>query len=140
MGCLYYFFTWPMYFMYYTLIAMFYIFYYGVIICYHIFKLVVIFIVEIFSFIKVIIGKDNKKKYHSKHQEDSELFFPEVKPLNTKTKEKISWKEEEFEREADLWGLSKEDRRIAKEERMSPADFIEAEERDDDELVTDEWE
>lgn len=32
------------------------------------------------------------------------------------------------------------DKRITKEERMSPADFIEAEERDDDELITDEWE
>lgn len=48
--------------------------------------------------------------------------------------------DEEFEREAQLWSLSEEDKRIAKEERMSPADFIEAEERDDDELVTDEWE
>jgi len=37
-------------------------------------------------------------------------------------------------------GLSEEDKRIAKEERMSPADFVEAEERDDDELITDEWE
>lgn len=45
----------------------------------------------------------------------------------------------EFEREAKLWGLSEEDKRIAKQERMSPADFIEAEERDDDELYTDEW-
>ena len=52
----------------------------------------------------------------------------------------LSWSEEQFESEADLWGLSKEDRKIAKEERMSPADFIEAEERDDDELFTDEWE
>ena len=31
-------------------------------------------------------------------------------------------------------------KRIAKEERMSPADFVEAEERDDDELINDEWE
>lgn len=61
--------------------------------------------------------------------------------FKTKSKEKeMSWKEKEFEREAKLWGLSEEDKRIAKEERMSPADFIEAEERDDDELVTDEWE
>ena len=47
---------------------------------------------------------------------------------------------DEFERDAKLWNLSEEDKRIAKEERMSPADFIEAEERDDDELITDEWE
>ncbi len=32
------------------------------------------------------------------------------------------------------WGLSKEDKKIAKEERMSDADYIEAEERDDDNL------
>ena len=51
-----------------------------------------------------------------------------------------SYKDMEFDKEADLWGLSNEDRRIAKDERMSPADFIEAEERDDDELITDEWE
>ena len=31
-------------------------------------------------------------------------------------------------------------KKMAKEERMSPADFVEAEERDDDELITDEWE
>ena len=37
-------------------------------------------------------------------------------------------------------GLSEEDRRIAKEERMTPAEFIEAEEYDDDELLKDEWE
>ena len=59
---------------------------------------------------------------------------------NKKKKSKIVYKDEEFNREADLWGLSEEDRRIAKEERISPADYIEAEERDDDELFTDEWE
>ena len=48
--------------------------------------------------------------------------------------------ESEFEREAKKWGLSKEDKRIAKEERMSPADYIEAEEYDDDNLDLDEWE
>ena len=45
---------------------------------------------------------------------------------------------DKFEEEANLWGLSEEDRRIAKEERLSPADYIEAEERDDDVLDTDE--
>jgi len=142
MGCLYYFFTWPLYFMYYTFIVMFYMLYYSVIICYHIFRLIVSLIIEIFAIIKAIIGKNNQKKYYSKPEENNELFFQEISPLNikTKSKEKISWREEEFEREANLWGLSKEDRRIAKEERMSPADFIEAEERDDDELFTDEWE
>jgi len=63
---------------------------------------------------------------------------------NTNSKTPIikdnNYKDVEFNKQADLWGLSKEDRRIAKQERMSPADFIEAEERDDDELITDEWE
>ena len=57
-----------------------------------------------------------------------------------KKEKELSWEEEKFEREADLWGLSEEDRRIAKEERMTPAEFIEAEEYDDDELLKDEWE
>ena len=35
------------------------------------------------------------------------------------------------------WGLTKEDKKIAKEERMTDADYIEAEERDDDNLDTD---
>jgi len=50
-----------------------------------------------------------------------------------------SYEEKKFEEEAELWGLSEEDKRIAKQERMSPADFIEAEERDDDLLDTDEF-
>lgn len=54
-------------------------------------------------------------------------------------KNKRSWKEKEFDKQADLWGLSKEDRRIAKQERMSPADYVEAEESDDDELLKDDW-
>lgn len=54
-------------------------------------------------------------------------------------KNKKSWKEKEFDKQADLWGLSKEDRRIAKQERMSPADYVEAEESDDDELLKDDW-
>lgn len=66
------------------------------------------------------------------------IFEPDIK--NKKKEKRLSWKEEEFEREADLWGLSEEDRRIAKEERMTPAEFIEAEEYDDDELLKDEWE
>ena len=55
---------------------------------------------------------------------------------NNKPKKKSNkYRDIEFNKQADLWGLSEEDRRIAKQERMSPADFIEAEERDDDELV-----
>ena len=61
-------------------------------------------------------------------------------PLKSNSnKNKKSWKEEEFNKQADLWGLSKEDRIIAKQERMSPADYIEAEESDDDELLKDDW-
>lgn len=48
--------------------------------------------------------------------------------------------DDEFESEAKLWGLSEEDKKIAKKERMSPADYIEAEEYDDDNLDLDEWE
>lgn len=70
----------------------------------------------------------------------------EVMPKNVKKEKKkektkkLSWKEEEFEREAKLWGLSEEDKQIAKAEGFTPADFVEAEERMDDILDTDEWE
>ena len=43
----------------------------------------------------------------------------------------------EYDKENDIWHLSGEDKRIAKEERMSYADYIEAEERDDDNLDDD---
>jgi len=46
--------------------------------------------------------------------------------------------EEKFEKEADKWGLMEKDRQIAKKERMTPAEYIEAEERDDDNLDYDE--
>ena len=36
-----------------------------------------------------------------------------------------------------ICGLSKEDKKIAREERMTDADYIEAEERDDDNLDDD---
>ena len=52
-------------------------------------------------------------------------------------KQKISWRDKEFDKQARLWGLSKEDKKIAKEERMSPADYVEALENDDDELDED---
>ena len=42
-----------------------------------------------------------------------------------------------FDKEAKLWRLTEEDKRIAKEERLSPADYIEAEERDNDDLIDD---
>ena len=57
--------------------------------------------------------------------------------VNFNNNKKTSWKEDEFEREANILGLSKEDKRIAKEEGMNPSDYIEAEENDDDELDED---
>lgn len=96
-------------------------------------KLVSYFIIWLFQ---VIYNIFSKKKMH--------INFPEssFKKTNVKSNKivKRNYKDEEFDKEAELWGLSEEDKRIAKEERMSPADFIEAEERDDDELITDEWE
>lgn len=56
---------------------------------------------------------------------------------NNISNKKKKYQKDDFDREADLWGLSKEDRRITKEERMSPAEYVEAEERDDDNLDTD---
>ena len=58
-----------------------------------------------------------------------------IKP--TTTTKKINNKESSFDKEAKLWGLTEEDKRIAKEERLSPVDYIEAEERDNDELIDD---
>lgn len=96
-------------------------------------KLVCYFIVWLFQ---VIYNIFSKKKMH--------INFPEssFKKTNVKSNKAVkrNYKDEEFDKEAELWGLSEEDKRIAKEERMSPADFVEAEERDDDELITDEWE
>ena len=63
---------------------------------------------------------------------------PVLEKKTTKSqKQKISWRDKEFDKQARLWGLSKEDKKIAKEERMSPADYVEALENDDDELDED---
>lgn len=63
---------------------------------------------------------------------------PVLEKKTTKSqKQKTSWRDKEFDKEARLWGLSKEDKKIAKEERMSPADYVEALENDDDELDED---
>lgn len=108
-------------------------FYYIFILMIDMAKLVCYFIVWLFQ---VIYNTFSKKKIH--------INFPEssFKKTNVKSNKvvKRNYKDEEFGKEAELWELSEEDKRIAKEERMSPADFIEAEERDDDELITDEWE
>ena len=96
-------------------------------------KLVCYLIIWLFQIIYNIFSKN---KIHINFPEPS---FKETKVKPDKTV-KRNYKDEEFERKAELWRLSEEDKRIAKEERMSPADFVEAEERDDDELITDEWE
>ena len=57
---------------------------------------------------------------------------------NSKKKSNKYDKYNRFDKAANLWGLSNEEKEIAKQEGMSAADFIEAEERDDDELLTDE--
>ena len=105
--------------------------------------LIVIVILIFFSLILYFASKKERKinnnyTSYSNTNYNDKLYDLDVE--NESDDEELSWGEEEFEREADLWGLSQEDRKIAKEERMSPADFIEAEERDDDELFTDEWE
>ena len=94
------------------------------------------------SFVNNLNGKQNNKTIKTEYQNK---IFREPPQFNHNRKsifkeKEPSWEEKGFEREAKLWGLSENDKRIAKEERMSPADFIEAEERDDDELITDEWE
>lgn len=95
--------------------------------------------VLIFNLITNTIRKKSMNIYSNVAYIDE---FPDKrkKEIYTKNKKCVSWDEEQFEKEAELWGLSKNDKRIAKEERMNPADFIEAEERNDDELITDEWE
>ena len=105
---------------------------YGFIIC-------TVWIIQIIiNIIKFIISLCFKRKYRPSYTRL--VSFGEFKDKNNYKKKKKVNKKSEFDEEADLWGLSSEDRRIAKEERMSPADYIEAEESDDDELFTDEWE
>jgi len=91
----------------------------------------------IINFVKFVISLF-KKNYRPRYVRLSSII--EFKN-NTIKKDimKSYGKKSDFDKEADLWGLSEEDIRIAKEERMSPAEFVEAEERDDDVLDTDEW-
>ena len=89
-------------------------FYYIFILMIDMAKLVYYFIVWLFQ---VIYNIFSKKKIH--------INFPEssFKKTNVKSNKvvKRNYKDEEFDKEAKLWGLSEEDKRIAKEERMSPA-------------------
>jgi len=122
MGCLVKFCLFPFYLIYYSIVFSFYFF------CFLVECFVCLYkcILSLFGVSFESYNKRSNKKSGNKKKRNKVID--------------VSWEEKEFNKEADLWGLSKEDRRIAKEERMSPADYIEAEERDDDELVTDEWE
>lgn len=105
-------------------------------------KVAVKTIIWIISFIFVLIFQMIFKN-NTSYEFDNGYNWSKEHNTKKKTVKKYknkSYKDLEFDEDADLWGLSGEDRKLAKEERMSPADFIEAEERDDDELVTDEWE
>ena len=98
------------------------------------FYLIYIFIKAIIIIFECIINLilglfTNNNKHHK------EIYI--TKDNSKSKKDTKTYKDIEFDKEAELWGLSKEDKRIAKEERMSPADYIEAEEYDDDNLDID---
>ena len=96
-------------------------------------------IIHILALFGLIFSNNGNNKYNKQQKNNIKVYnYYQVEPQPKKAKNTLSFKEEEFEKEAELWGLSEEDKRIAKEERMTPAEFIEAEERDDDELFTDE--
>lgn len=96
-------------------------------------------IIHILALFGLIFSNNGNNKYNKQQKNNIKVYnYYQEKPQPKKAKKTLSFKEEEFEKEAELWGLSEEDKRIAKEERMTPAEFIEAEERDDDELFTDE--
>lgn len=100
-----------------------------------IFEYIFNFIVNVIVF---LLNKDKKDKdviYYVDSGNKEKKNNVKEKKVTTKKKEEMS----DFDKEADLWGLSEEDRRIAKQERMSPADYVEAEEYDDDELLKDDW-
>lgn len=63
-----------------------------------------------------------------------EILFLPFRIIGAFIPQKTKTYKSAFDKEADLWGLSNQDRKIAKQEGMSPADYIEAEERDDDNL------
>ena len=126
MGCLFSLIELFLWLTYYSVVAICYI----VALIFHLIK----------GIVNLIPNKNGKKTANLKSNiEFVDYGFEESKVIN-KSKNKSSWFDNKFEKEADLWWLSKEARRIAKEERMSPADFIEVEEYDDDELFKDEWE
>lgn len=96
-------------------------------------------IIHILALFGLIFSNNGNNKYNKQQKNNIKVYnYYQEEPQPKKAKKTLSFKEEEFEKEAELWGLSEEDKRIAKEERMTSAEFIEAEERDDDELFTDE--
>lgn len=110
MGFLINIFIWMIKIMFYCILFVLYLMYY---ICYLVVSLI----------ISMITGK--------------KVGAPKKFNVNFNNNKKTSWKEDEFEKEANILGLSKEDKRIAKEEGMNPSDYIEAEENDDDVLDED---
>lgn len=96
-------------------------------------------IIHILALFGLIFSNNGNNKYNKQQKNNIKVYnYYQEEPQPKKAKKTLSFKEEKFEKEAELLGLSEEDKRIAKEERMTPAEFIEAEERDDDELFTDE--
>lgn len=96
-------------------------------------------IIHILALFGLIFSNNGNNKYNKQQKNNIKVYnYYQEEPQPKKAKKTLSFKEEEFEKEAELWGLSEEDKRIAKEEKMTSAEFIEAEERDDDELFTDE--
>lgn len=133
MGCLYYLIVWPLYFYYYLFKFFIYAIYYTFLISYYACVFVFRLIINIIAMIIGFTSSNNQNNYNS-----HTTYYNTSNKKNKKIKE-ASWKEKNFEKESKLWGLSNEDKRIAKQERMSPADYIEAEEYDDDELLKDDW-
>lgn len=78
-----------------------------------------------------------------KYQPLSKIQIIEIEESSNNTFSKNpnnkSPKKDKFAKRSNIWGLSKEDEKIAKQERMTPADYIEAEENNDDELLKDDW-
>ncbi len=96
-------------------------------------------IIHILALFGLIFSNNGNNKYNKQQKNNIKVYnYYQEESQPKKAKKTLSFKEEEFEKEAELWRLSEEDKRIAKEERMTSAEFIEAEERDDDELFTDE--
>lgn len=122
--------AWPFYFMHYFVVAIGYLIYYGTMSLFYIGAL-------IFNLIMILISIVTKKSFKVV---DIKFANDNLSKNTSRNVYKTKSKRSAFSKEADLYGLSLEDRKRAKEERMSPAEYIEAEEYDDDELLKDDWE